>query len=49
MDFHFHALRQLHPDSLRAERVDRLHPSMVGVGIGVVEQMHGISRGGLPN
>src|SRR5690242_7587563 len=46
--FHLHTLRQLHPDSLRAERVDRLHPSMVGVGVSVVEQMHGISGCGLP-
>ena len=46
--FHAHTWRQLHPDGLRAERVDRLHPSMVGVGIGVVEQVNGISGGGLP-
>ena len=35
-------------DGLRAERVDRLHPAMVRVGVGVVEQVHGIARLRLP-
>ena len=41
-------LRQLHPDGLRTERVDGLHPAMMSIGVGVVEQMHGVSGLCLP-
>src|ERR1035441_5856904 len=41
-------LRQLHPDGLRTERIDGLHPAMMSIGVGVVEQMYGVSGLRLP-
>jgi hypothetical protein len=39
---------QPHADGLRAERIDRLQPTMVGVGVGVVEHVHRVAGGRLP-
>jgi len=46
--FHTDTLGHLHPYELWPQRVNRLHPSVVGIGIGVVQKMHSISRSGFP-
>ena len=43
-----HAGGQLHPHLLRTERIHRAHPSMLRIRVGVVQQMDGVSRRGLP-
>ena len=46
--FNLDACGQFHADGLRAERVDRLHPAVIRVGVGVVEQVNGVAGGASP-
>ena len=46
--FHLFTRWQCHPDDLRAERVDRLHPTVMRVGVGVVEKVDSVAGVGLP-
>ena len=43
-----HSAGQRHADGLWTQRIDRAQPAMVGIRVGVVEQVDGIARSSLP-